>query len=176
MIFTPPFSAIARLACLAAGAGIAAFLLLAARPSHDVPELPARVSFSVAPTGEFEVTPTAPRPVLDAHALSPLGKPATTSFTVRNQTSQTLPLGFRGHPDSRALDGLVRVRLTAGREQLASTTLQGLRAGTEPVLRLPSGDSRRIRLETWIQRSVSEGYQGVRADVSLIPTSAGARG
>jgi hypothetical protein len=176
MTFTLTPTAIARLVCLTAGAAIAALVLMAARPAHGVPELPASVSFSVAPTGELEVTPSAQRPVLNAPALSPLGKPASASFIVRNQTAETLLIGFHGHPDTTALDGLVQVRLSSGRQELARTTLQGLRAGSDPSLRLPSGGSRRVRLETWIPRSVSAGYQGIHVHVSLTPTSARARG
>jgi hypothetical protein len=114
--------------------------------------------------------------VLAARSLSPNGRHATSSFKIRNQTADTVLLGFRGHPDTRALDGLVRVRLSAGRKRLADTTLQGLRAGSQDTLRLPSGASRRVRLEAWIPGTITQGYQGIKAHVSLTPTSRLARG
>jgi hypothetical protein len=159
----------ARLLCMAAGVAIAVALLLGARPSNAVPELPARLSCSVKPSGEFEVKPAAPEPLFASKALRPGGARIATGFEIRNQTGSTLLAGFRAHPSSTALDGLVRIRISVGREQLADTTLQGLRPGTQGMLHLASGESRQVHVEVWIQRATTVGYQGVRERLSLVP-------
>jgi hypothetical protein len=159
----------ARLAGLLVGAGIVAVLVLASRPTASVPWLTARASFSVATTGELEVVPASPGPVLVARSLRPGGMRSVAGFEVRNQTGETLDVGLRARPDSTALDGLLRVRLSAGGATLANTTLQGLGHGSATGVRIPSGASRRLRLEAWLPGTVGPGYEDRQVDVSLIP-------
>jgi hypothetical protein len=157
-----------RIAGVLLGAGVAVALLLAARPSESFARLPASVGFTIPATGELAVTPAPGRPFLLARALTPDGPPASARVTVRNQTGETLAVGFRAEAGARQLDGLLRVRLRAGDRTLANTTLQGLRNGSATV-RLPSGAARSITLEAWIPDGTND-YEGRHADVELTPT------
>ena len=161
---------LSRVAGVLLGAGLAVSLVIAARPAASVTTLPASVRFSIPLTGELEVTPAPPRPVLAARALTPGGRPAAASFTVRNQTGTTLAVGFRAHGGIRDLDGLLRVRLTAAGRTLANTTLQGLRDGSVSDVALPSGAVSRVEVEAWLPGGISEGYEGRHVAVALTPT------
>jgi hypothetical protein len=157
-----------RAAGLLLGAGIAIALLVAARPASELTSAPASVRISVPATGELEASPMAPQPALATQAIRP-GEPAGTgSFTVRNQTGTDLQVAFAADGGSTELDGLLRVRLSAGRT-LADTTLQGIRKGTATPLTLPSGAQREVRVRAWIPGSISSGYEGRRAEFELTP-------
>lgn len=151
------------------GAGAALVLLVGARPSSSFTTLPASVRVSVPLTGELEVQPAAPRPVLAVPALLPGARPATATVTLRNQTGRTLAVDLRARAAARDLDGLLRVRLRTGGRTLADTTLQGLRHGTGFVLRLPSGARRTVRLQAWIPAAITDGFQGRSVAVTLVP-------
>jgi hypothetical protein len=160
--------AAARLAGALLGAGVALALLLAARPSASFARLPASAAFTIPATGELAVAPAPGRPFLVARALTPDGPPASARFEVRNQTGETLAVGFRAEAGARQLDGLLRIRLRAGDATLANTTLQGLRNGSAAVLLRP-GAARSITLDAWIPAGTND-YEGRRADVELTPT------
>jgi hypothetical protein len=151
------------------GAGLAVFGLAAARPSADFTDLPARASVIVAPTGELALTPAAPTAVLAPRAVVPGTAPVRAEVLVRNQTGRTLTVGLRATAPARDLDGLLRVRLSADGEPLADTTLQGLRAGTSTTLTLLRGAGRTLRVELWIPGSITAGYQGRTAAITLEP-------
>ncbi|MCW3014648.1 MAG: hypothetical protein JWO02_1740 [Solirubrobacterales bacterium] len=155
-------------ACL--GVAGAALLLFTARPSANVPRLPATVRLAVASTGELEVTPTPLRRVLGSRSLVPGGRRTQARFTIRNQTGKTLVVGFRAPAASTPLDGLLRVRLSSAGASLANSTLQGLRRGSAATLRIASGTTRRLRVQAWIPRDISDGYEGQQATVLLTPT------
>jgi hypothetical protein len=159
---------IARVAGVLLGAGVALLLLIASRPSANFARLPASASFTIPLTGELEVTPAAPRPVLKAPALMPGDPPAVASFTVRNQTGTTLAVGFRAHAAARDLDGLLRIRLRAGNRMLADTTLQGLRGGSASTLRLRSGAALAVSVQAWIPDGLND-YEGRDVAVDLTP-------
>lgn len=165
-------TSIARVAGVLLGVAAAASLLIAARPSADFSRLPASARFTVSVTGELEVTPAPPRPFLIARALTPGGRRAAASFTVRNQTGVTRGVGFRAHAGARDLDGLLRIRLRAGTTTLADTTLQGLRHGSASSLRLSSGAARRVDVEAWIPDGIND-YEGRDVVVALTPTLRG---
>jgi hypothetical protein len=149
------------------GAVLALGLLLGARPAANGSPLPAAIRFAMAPTGELEVTPPAPEPLLAAHSLIP-GRGATATFTVRNQTGESEAVAFRATADSTALDGLLRIRLRAAGRLLADTTLQGMRRRTE-VVDLSSGAESRFRLQAWIPAEIRNGYEGRSVSVTLTP-------
>jgi hypothetical protein len=151
------------------GAGLAISLLAAGRPSADYTSLPARVSVTVGLTGELGVTPTAPKPVLAPRGILPGAAPASADAVVRNQTGRELTVGFRGDAPARDLDGLLRVRLSADGQTLADTTLQGLRAGTRAPLALNAGVERTLRVELWLPESITAGFQGRTAAITLTP-------
>jgi hypothetical protein len=151
------------------GAGLAVFLLAGARPSADYTSLPARVSVAVGPTGELGVTPSLPNPVLAPRNVLPGAAAVRAEATVRNQTGQELTVGFRAEALARDLDGLLRVRLSVDGQTLADTTLQGLRAGTRTPLALNPGVERALRVELWIPGSITAGFQGRSAAITLTP-------
>ncbi len=150
------------------GAFLALLFLVAARPGGNSSPSPATVRVSMAPVGELEVTPST-TPILVADSLLPGGRPADATFRVRNQAGETLAIGLRTTADSTALDGLLRLRLTADGEALADTTLQGLQQRTVS-LNLASGAHSRLRLQAWIPNDVNTGFEGRRVEVSLVPT------
>ena len=162
-------STAARVAGVLLGAGVALALLIAARPSASFARLPASAGFTIPATGELGVAPAPGRPFLLARALTPDGPPASASFTIRNQTGETLTVGFRAHAGARQLDGLLHVRLRAGARTLANTTLQGLRHGSAATVRLRSGAARSISLEAWIPDGTND-YEGRDVAVELTPT------
>jgi hypothetical protein len=159
----------ARIAGVLLGAGVALALLIAARPAANFARLPATASFAVPVTGELEVTPASGRPFLVARALTPGGPAAAASFTVRNQTGETLAIGFLAHTTTHELDGLLRIRLRAGDRMLADTTLQGLRQGSASTLRLSSGAALAVSVQAWIPDGTT-GYEGRDVAVDLAPT------
>ena len=154
-----------------AGAALAIGVVATARPSDEVPSLPASVNFTVPLTGELEVEPAFPRPVLKAD-MRPGERHATATFGVRNQTGETLSVGFRAKAGASHLDGLLRVRLRSSETTIADTTLQGLRDGSDVPVALLSGAKAKIRIEAWIPTSVDSGYESRSAKVSLIPVLA----
>jgi hypothetical protein len=150
------------------GAGLALIFLLAARPDANSSPLPATVRVSVAPTGELEVLPSPPRPVLVANALLPGRPPAAATFQIRNQAGRTLAVALSTTADSTALDGLVRIRLSADGHRLADTTLQGMQERSVD-LNLASGARTQLQLQAWIPGDVLTGYEGRLVEVSLVP-------
>jgi uncharacterized protein (DUF58 family) len=157
-----------RAAGLLLGAGLAVALLVAARPAAELTAAPASAGITVPTTGELEVTPAAPKRALAAESIRPGDGGQQGSFSIRNQTGTELAVSFAADGGSTELDGLLRLRLTAG-EALADTTLQGLRKGTATPLTLPSGAQREVRVRAWIPASISSGYAGRRAEFELMP-------
>jgi hypothetical protein len=155
-----------------AGIALAGAFVATARPSAEVPSLPASASFTVPLSGELEVSPAFPRPVLTATGLRPGTPSSSATFSLANQTSATLGIDFRAKAAATGLDGLLRVRLSSGATVLADTTLQGLRSGSDAALELRSGTVAQVRIETWIPASIDSGYESRSAEVSLIPVLA----
>jgi hypothetical protein len=151
------------------GAGLAVFLLAGARPSADYTALPARASVAVGPTGELGVTPPLTTPLLAPRSIVPGAVPAVAEAVVRNQTGRELAVGFRADALAHDLDGLLRIRVRAGGLTLADTTLQGLRAGTRTPLTLGPGVESTLRIELWIPESITAGFQGRSAAITLVP-------
>lgn len=158
-----------------AGIALAAAFVATARPSAEVPSLPATASFTVPLSGELAVTPAFPRPVLVADGLRPGGPRSSETFSLGNQTSATLGIDFRAEAVATGLDGLLQVRLSSAGAILADSTLQGLRSGSATPLELAPGNSAEVRVETWIPASIDSGYESRSAEVSLIPRLAEVR-
>jgi len=152
-----------------AGIALAGSLVASARPSSEVPSLPATVSVSVPLSGELEPDPVAPVPVLDSAPIQPEAPRASTHFDLRNQTGEELAVGFKAESTSTSLDGLLRIRLSSGGAVVADDTLQAFRAGSEPALTLKPGESAELDLEAWIPAEVETGYESNRAQISLVP-------
>ena len=77
------------------GLAVAAALLIASRPGAAGSPLPAALRVTMAPAGELEVSPPAPRPLLVANSLRPGGPMAAAGFSVRNQTGVRLGYVYR---------------------------------------------------------------------------------
>jgi hypothetical protein len=158
------------------GLGLAVAIVLTARPSASGAGLTATARFSIRPSGELATSPPAPQPVLVADSLRPGKSRTAASFALHNQTPRAMTLNFAARPSGTALNGLLQVRLTAGGQTLASGALQGMLYGSTGSLRLPSGASRRLKLEAWMPASVGDGYEGRLIHVFLIPTNVRGRG
>src|SRR6478752_7768409 len=91
---------VVRAAGVLVGAGLALIVLLAERPDAHGSPLPATISVSVAPTGELDVLPAPPRPVLAAGDLQPGGPPAVSTFQIRNQAGRTVAVTLSTTVDS----------------------------------------------------------------------------
>lgn len=158
-----------------AGIALAGAFVATARPSGDVPSLPASASFTVPLSGELAVSPAFPRPVLSADELRPGSPRSSATFSLGNQTSATLGIDFRAAAVATGLDGLLRVRLSSGDTVLADTTLQGLRSGSAIPLEVDAGSVAEVRVETWIPASIDSGFESRVAEVSLVPVFAEVR-
>lgn len=167
---------LARASGLGVGVGVAVALLISAQPGGAVPDLPASVTFSLAPPGTLAATPAPPARLLDANRLEPGGHTYTAVVRLRNQSGTTLRVGVRTKPDLRSLDGIVRIRVASDGRVLADSTLQGLRRGSAVTVPIRSGAVRLLRVQTWIPGEVTDGYQGRIVRVSLVVTARTAGG
>ena len=162
---------VSRVAGALLGVGLAALLLIAARPGASPVDPTGSVRLIVPQTGELEVSP-AQEPALEQDSLRPGGPAAEGSFTVRNQTGETLSVSFRAKGGSTALDGALRVRLDAPGANLSDGTLQALRAGSAAIS-LPSGATAQLRLEAWIPAEIAQGgFLGGAVNAKLVPVIA----
>jgi len=165
----PTPAGLARLLGVILGAGAVALVLVLARPGARASHAPAMVQLSIGASGELDISPPPPRPLLRSGTLVPGGQAAAASFSVRNQTGRTLLVGFRAAADATALDGLLRVRLDEAGAALADTTLQGLRQGGAATRPIAPGATRQLSVTIWIPRDISDGYEGQQALISLLP-------
>ena len=157
------------------GAGLVIALVVMARPAGGHGGvMPAALRISAAADGAVAVTPADPRPLLASDSLRP-GNRAAGTLRLRNQTGSRLNVGLRAEPSSTALDGLARVRISAGDRVLADTTLQELRQGTPARLPLAPGASARLRVVASIPADVETGYEGARVEVRLVPEDGAGR-
>ncbi len=147
------------------GAGLAVLLLVAARPSSEPRQFPARVEVTAPATGEVATAPAAPDTLMRA-ALLP-SRPKDAAFEIRNQTGSALSVAIVADADTTELDGSLGVRLTEGRRVLSDSTLQALRRGSLPV-RLASGESTEIRVTMELPASATD-YQGRDVAIELTP-------
>jgi hypothetical protein len=158
---------ITRALALALGVAIVAVLVFVARPAGGHGGvLPASLRFTAAQDGAIAITPAAPEALLEDSHLRP-GRHVAGAITLSNQTGKTLELGLRAEPSSTALDGITRVRISAGAETIFDSTLGALREGTDVPLALGPGRSRRVLVTAWIPAGEPTGYEGRRVDVQL---------
>jgi hypothetical protein len=153
----------------AIGLALVAALIVAARPAGGHGGvLPASLRFTAALDGAVAAEPAAPQPLLASGPMRP-GSHAHGSFTLRNQTGETLALRLRAKPSSTALDGTAQVRLESRGVVLSEGTLQALRQGTAEPLKLQPGAAAPIQVLAWIPAEVETGYEGRDVAVSLEP-------
>jgi hypothetical protein len=97
------------------------------------------------------------------------GSHARGSFTLSNQTGETLAVRLRAKPNSTALDGTAQVRLESHGHVLSEGTLQALRQGTAKAVRLAPGGTAPVHVVAWIPAEVETGYEGRDVAVALEP-------
>lgn len=161
----------ARVAMFAIGAVLAIALLVAAKPSSEVPGAPAEVSMSVPSSGELAVRPAAPERLMKA-SLMP-GEQGSASFEVGNQTGSSLVVSLRAEPSSSELDGQLEVRIEASGRTLAETTLGSLRHASMP-LALDPGSSAKVDVTVGLPGGAT-GFEGRVVDVDLLTRTEVAR-
>jgi hypothetical protein len=166
---------ITRVLAAALGVGLVVALIAVARPaSGHGGVLPAALRFSAVEDGAVEASPAAPRTVLaDAH-MRP-GSRADGYLRLRNQTGEPLAVRLRAQPSSTALDGLARVRISAGGHQIFDSTLQALRQGTTGAVRLEPGALAKVHVVASIPADTETGYEGRRVEVQMVPVEGTAR-
>jgi hypothetical protein len=158
---------ITRALAVALGVAIVVVLVLVARPAGGHGGvLPASLRIVAGQDGAVAITPAAPKALLEDAELRP-GTHADGEMTLRNQTGRSLALGLRAEPSSTALDGITRVRVSAGAEVIFDSTLGVLREGTD-AFRIGPGGSRNVEVTAWIPAAESTGYEGRRVDVQLV--------
>ena len=158
----------ARAAGAAHGICLAIALIAIARPaSGHGGVLPATLSVAAHQDGAIAISPASPRPLIPSTRMRPGGR-ARGSLLMTNQTGSRLAVRLRATPSSTGLDGIVRVRVRAGGDALADTTIQGLRQGSS-ALTLAAGEARRVRLLAWIPNEIETGYEGRVVSVGLVP-------
>lgn len=166
---------ITRIAAIAIGAAIVLAIVLSARPAGGHGGvLPASLRVTASQDGAISITPAAPEPVLEDARLRPGGH-ARGELLLRNQTGERLAVRLRAEPSSTALDGILRVRIEAGGEEVFDSTLQALRQGTAGPIRIGPGEAVEARVSAWIPAIEATGYEGRDVDVLLAPEEGPAR-
>lgn len=154
-----------RRAGVAAGVALVVLVVLAFRVPAGNGVLGADVIFAISPTGELGVSRSGP--FLTATGMQP-GREARSSFTVHNQTGRTLLVGLLALPDSRDLDGALRVEIRTGNaaRPIFAGPLGRLRTGAA-IGALAAGDRRRLDLRAWLPPTLRDGYAGRIETVTL---------
>jgi hypothetical protein len=158
---------ITRVLAAALGVAVVIVLVLVACPAGGHGGvLPASLRFTASQDGAVAITPAAPKALLEDSHLRP-GRHVAGEMTLRNQTGAPLAIGISASPSSTALDGITRVRISAGAETIFDSTLGVLRNGTDAPLRIGPGSSRKVWVSAWIPAREPTGYEGRRVDVQL---------
>jgi hypothetical protein len=153
-----------RLASLAAGIALVAFLVLAWRLPRPDGVLGADVKFVASPTGELQVS--SPGVFLSGLDLEPGGRAARGELIVRNVSGVAGKFSVRGLPSNRDLDRPLHVELSANGRVLAHGSLASIRRWTRPV-KLPPRGELSITARAWLPRSAGEGWKAHTTDVTF---------
>jgi hypothetical protein len=116
------------------------------------------------PVGELAVTPSGA--FVTVRDFSP-GDEKAGSFTIANQTNKALSVRVRALPDSKALDGLLQVEVSADGRQLFSGPLGRLKKWTARSTPLPHEGSSRITFRIWFPATTPSGWQGQNESIPL---------
>lgn len=152
-----------RGAGVAAGIVLVAVLALAFRVPDGSGKLGADVIMSISPTGELGVS--RPGPFMSATGLRPSGS-FRGETTVHNQTGSRLAVRLRALPDSKDLDRVLWVEVSAGVTRVYAGTLAGLRGSTR-AFELASGGRRALRIRASLPNGLKRGYAGRIETVKL---------
>lgn len=149
------------------GAALAAVAVYGWRVPGGTGSVGADVNLIVNLTGELDVHPFGR--VLTASGMRPSGPESgrETTLAVENQTARPLEMRMRAHPSIRDLDGLLALRVSAGRRELFAGRLGGLRRWTHSALQLRSGETRAVTVRIWLPDSVGRGYERRIDDIVL---------
>ena len=144
---------------------VATWLAFAGRPGM-APEPSASVRVGTLVSGELSISP-ATKAVLNGHGLRPGGEPKTGSLRVRNQTPVALGFALRAQAPEHDLDRSLWIEVSDGEDTLVRTTLGEARAWSPKVLRLRSGQARKLDVRVWVPADAPDGWQAGRAGVIL---------
>jgi hypothetical protein len=148
---------------VAAGIAVVAVLVLAFRVPDGTGTLGADVIMSISPTGELGVS--RPGPFMSATGLRPGGS-FRGATAVHNQTGSRLMVRLRALPDSKDLDRVLRVEVSAGGTRVYTGPLGGLRRSTK-AFELASGERRALRLQASLPSGLKQGHAGRIETVKL---------
>jgi hypothetical protein len=135
--------------------------------------LPATLDVAVRSSGAIAALPADPSVVLHAGGLRPGAGGRAATFELANESGKGLAVGLRAQASSTELDGVVRLRVSAGRRTVVDSTVGQLRAGGSTPLPIAPGARRSLRIAAWIPGEVETGYEGREVRVELLPTLAG---
>jgi hypothetical protein len=146
-----------RLRWLAVIAGVAmvASVVLTARVPRGTGVASADVVFLAAPTGELGVSPVGA--FLNGTGLVPSSE-SHGHLAVTNQTGKRLSVLVRALPESRDLDGILRVQIASGGRRLFDGTLGDLRRGADVAV--DPGMTAPLDFRAWLPETQRDGYQG----------------
>jgi hypothetical protein len=123
----------------------------------------ADVVFVASPTGELGVSPVGA--FVSGSGLVPSSE-ARGRLAVTNQTGKQLTVLVRAMPESRDLDSVLHVQITAGSgDRIFDGTLGDLRRGA-PVDVAP-GTAAELDFRAWLPETVRSGYEGRVVSVSF---------
>jgi hypothetical protein len=151
----------------AAAAVLASFQFPRGSGSSDVD-----VRFTANLTGQLVVEPAGT--VLRARAMG-RGDRARGRMTIQNITDEPLAVRLRAMSSGHEVDGLLRLRIAAGRRTLFRGPLGELRHRTPRTLRLGSQGEATLTLRAWIPQRSAGGFRGRAEDVTLVLLSRRAR-
>lgn len=146
------------------GLATAALLVLSWRLPTTSGTLGADISLASRPTGEFAVEPVGR--FVKAAGLRP-GSPASSGHVaVTNQTASRMDVSLHLSGESKDLDLLTRVSVSADRDVVFNGTLGDLRR-PRPSFVLDPGDIARVDVRVWLPAGIGDGYRGRVEAVTL---------
>jgi hypothetical protein len=154
-----------RGAGFAAGLVLAALALLSWRVPASGEELGLDVRLVAMPPGELLVEQTGP--FVSGRALTPGGRAAEGSLTVRNIAGRRLAFRVRGLPSARGVDRILQVELRVGGRRLASGPLGDLRAWTGRSFELDASETAALTARAWLPEGTGRGWAGRILDVTV---------
>jgi hypothetical protein len=150
---------------LGAGLAVAALLSWRIPPGHS--SLGAAVTVVTQPSGELAISPAGT--LINATAMRPSTASAaeTGELHVRNETGATLDVHLRGVASQPDLNDALMIDVSSGERSIFSGTLGEFRSWSDDGLALDSGARASFRVNTWLPRSLKDGYQGRTTSIDL---------
>jgi hypothetical protein len=127
----------------------------------------AHLQLAALGTSELRTSP-AHRPFLVTSTLKP-GSHGRVNGQVSLHNTMEQPLAIRIHavPDVADLDHTLRVKASVAGKTLYAGTLGGLRSWSKQRFVIPMHQSRQMRMQLSLPRSLHQGYQNYEAKISI---------